>query len=675
MSSMFKGARNVQIQDSSFVIVDNHGMNGLQLLHREVVYGATHDSAERYPPPKCHPKTRRAIVTGIMDWILDLSRLSSILWLRGPAGCGKTAISQTICELCQATRALGGSFFFSRHSHGRNNSTLLFVTIAYQLAVAIPEVGVRISEIVANDPSIVTKSIDVQLRKLIVEPLQLVELSARPVVIVIDGLDECLGESMQRHIVQLIGSVFEHGIFPVCFVIASRPEPWIKDEFESGLLTRNLRQVALEEANGADEDIRTFLMSGFEDICNSPSHRTVMSTIPKPWPSGNDIDSLVDRASGQFIYPATVLKFVDDPHFRPIDRLQDVLAIPMATTPSLNPFFDLDQLYTEIMLTCADKQRTLDVLGTLLVMLSDGLPLQWGRHPGVLDVVEQLLGLRSGESQLALRTIHSLVHVSSLSAEQRETMTLDEYRRLMRQQYDAVKFYHKTFSDFLLDSSRSKDYFINSVELSKTQPRITKLEVDFYSEEELFEFPLPTCVDLKFLRSTPNMIRVALAGREVEILVWEMWELYIKTPDFGPVVEYLGRIKALSYLRPQYGRELMSVSRYFANTLQYLEVFPSEPNVCNILLDFAVLIGLIFRTHYSLDPDLSHLQTPKETGKIFSHCRALRFIDIQTDLSDEEEKGAFERWVPSEEDKQLGRKASKEEFTCLDIGDHIHRGW
>ena len=53
----------------------------------------------------------------------------------------------------------------------------------------------------------------------------------------------------------------------------------------------------------------------------------MMSDVAKPWPSYSVLDDLVDKASGQFIYPATVLKFVGNPNYRPTDRLDIIASI------------------------------------------------------------------------------------------------------------------------------------------------------------------------------------------------------------------------------------------------------------------------------------------------------------------------------------------------------------
>ena len=110
-----------------------------------------------------------------------------------------------------AAQWLAGSFFFSRHGPGQSNAEFLFPTIAFGLALAIPDIGKIINEIIANDPSILTKALEIQLQKLILEPLQQLEVSEQskqPIVIIIDGLDKCEGEEVQSNVLQLLGSVF-----------------------------------------------------------------------------------------------------------------------------------------------------------------------------------------------------------------------------------------------------------------------------------------------------------------------------------------------------------------------------------------------------------------------------------------------------------------------------------
>ena len=461
---------------SRYFLTSIYACKGLQILHSWVSDGAAHDSVQH--APVCHPDTRKTIIGDIMSWIGDPSRTSSVLWFNGPAGAGKTAIAQSLCKLCVTAQWLAGSFFFSRLAPGRSNAECLFPTISYGLCLAIPEVGKIIDEVVANDPSIPTKALEIQLQKLILEPLQQVsEESKEPIVIIIDGLDECEDEEVQSNVLRHLGSVFQRpsvgGCDRICFIVTSRPEPWIHDEFTIEPLSSITRQLFLGQTPEANDDIRTFFRLGFTEIHDSPKHRLTMSNVAKPWPSYIVIDDLVDKASGQFIYPATVLKFVGDPNYRPTDRLNIITSLPVIShsVPAPKPLAALDQLYSQILSMSSDKPRTLDVLSALIAMQASTSELfvKWRTfHVVLLRIAEELLGLQPGDGSQALRMTHSLVHIPgrSLMWEDDDVILLFPEYFYDHQYEDEIRFYHKSFIDYLLDPSRSLDYCVDMKEMN-----------------------------------------------------------------------------------------------------------------------------------------------------------------------------------------------------------------
>ena len=88
---------------------------------------------------------------------------SLILWLNGAAGAGKSAIAQTIAELCDEAGVLLASFFFSWSDPYRNNGATLFPTLAYQIACAIPEAREQLERAIDRDPLIFTRSLEAQM--------------------------------------------------------------------------------------------------------------------------------------------------------------------------------------------------------------------------------------------------------------------------------------------------------------------------------------------------------------------------------------------------------------------------------------------------------------------------------------------------------------------------------
>ena len=94
---------------------------GIDILTKAVSSNAFYDSDDRPDPPKCHPKTRVAVVDKIIDWATGkIDTNAFILWLYGPAGAGKTAIARKVAELFAGHKLLLASFLFFRSDSKRN---------------------------------------------------------------------------------------------------------------------------------------------------------------------------------------------------------------------------------------------------------------------------------------------------------------------------------------------------------------------------------------------------------------------------------------------------------------------------------------------------------------------------------------------------------------------------
>jgi thymidylate kinase len=169
-----------------------------------------------------------------MKWIQWEGDLNSfIIWVYGPTGAGKSAIAQTIAEMCEREMILLASFFFSRNDLSRSNANSLIATLAYQITLNFPDIREAILSAIEHDPLIFSKSFAVQVETLIVAPLQpLAEAgffndpSARRLVI-IDRLDECSDPKVQQNILEVLANSLQQHRLPLVFLIASRPEQHI----------------------------------------------------------------------------------------------------------------------------------------------------------------------------------------------------------------------------------------------------------------------------------------------------------------------------------------------------------------------------------------------------------------------------------------------------------------
>jgi replication-associated recombination protein RarA len=69
------------------------------------------------------------MLENLYKWLSQSDFDSSVLWLHGPAGAGKSAIAQSFCQKLEAEDRLGASFFFKRGHPSRGNAKKLFQTV------------------------------------------------------------------------------------------------------------------------------------------------------------------------------------------------------------------------------------------------------------------------------------------------------------------------------------------------------------------------------------------------------------------------------------------------------------------------------------------------------------------------------------------------------------------
>ena len=264
---------------------------GIHALSQAISHGAMHDSAERDPPPRCHPGTREKATEDIVCWIEESNPSTTVLWVSGRAGVGKSALMQKLAELDGIY--FGGCFFFRRGTPGCNVKDHLFSTLAYQLATNVHGILEHVDRAMIQDFSLPKRSAAVQLKRLIIDPIRLLPIPARPTIIIIDGLDECEDLDSQRDILALIGQVTMYPDVGIRFIIASRPEHQICDMFKKEPLFSETRRLVLDEEYDTTADIERYLREKFEDIHSR--NRDIMPDVKSPWPLKDDLQ--IDRKS------------------------------------------------------------------------------------------------------------------------------------------------------------------------------------------------------------------------------------------------------------------------------------------------------------------------------------------------------------------------------------------
>ncbi|KAK7007557.1 hypothetical protein R3P38DRAFT_1656531 [Favolaschia claudopus] len=392
---------------------------------------ASYDWGNNYDRPSCHPKTREEYLSQLEAWSQEKPwNRPGIFWMYGPAGTGKSAIVQSFCEQLHCKDQLGASFFFKRDHPSRSNAMKVFPTLAYHLATVSPELRVAIASSIREDPAVFSKSLAIQLQKLIVSPCQTATL-ALPLVIAIDGLDECKGEESQQEILHCLRTAYDDLKSQLLILIASRPEPEIRSIFEEThlMFAQNL------EIHGSQDDVRTYLVDEFQRIRETYQS---LHAAPMSWPGNDVVERYVEQSSGHFVYASTVVRFIDDKDWNPEERLRVIRKIETQPPFSTSPFSTLDQLYTGILADVPNRPRLLRIL----TLIAAGLQLS-------LVHIGQLLELERTDIRTTLRRLHSLIYIPPTVGGEED---MDDY----------ITVHHASFLDFLNDPARSTQFHFNS---------------------------------------------------------------------------------------------------------------------------------------------------------------------------------------------------------------------
>ena len=204
-----------------------------------------------------------------------------------------------------------------------------------------------------------------------------------PVLIVIDGVDECDDSDLIAQLVKAITAV-DFSQFPVRFLFTSRMEERIRIIFhapKTGVMTREL---SLSSIN-ADQDIRLFLRSQFHSI--HQDERRLMKNIPLPLPSSPELSQIVRIVNGSFIFASTLVKYV-----------RDGLPPPRRLRPIVEAHIGVDEMYEEILTQFWNDDCFQAVFSTIKIL----------KYPISVTGLESLLNLHDNRILFELLKIQSV---------------------------------------------------------------------------------------------------------------------------------------------------------------------------------------------------------------------------------------------------------------------------
>ncbi|KAG5636925.1 hypothetical protein H0H81_006358 [Sphagnurus paluster] len=374
--------------------------------------------------PKCSEGTREGVLKQIMHWVKDANG-HPIYWLNGAAGTGKTTIALTVADmLAKDSTIFSASFFCSRESEGRSDARLIFPTFAHHFARCDIQLRNAILRVIKETPDIGHALPAEQLAKLLIGPLQSTCMaSPRPIVLILDALDECAGGRAPESILTALAMEIK-AVSCLKVFVSSRPTASTNDAFLDDTLRKRREVFVLHdvEKDVVDSDIRDYMM---ERLAKKAA---LTAGIAFSWPPEDRIKKLVNMAGGLFIFASTVCEFIEagDPVFR----------LNQITDHPTNEYIGIDCLYRQI-LECAiarfhENQSLFNEEGRCRTIIATILLLQ---DPLSSSDVGHILGLPPQEIKGLLGNLQSVLSVPE-------------------DDRGAIRTLHASFPDFMLTKSR-----------------------------------------------------------------------------------------------------------------------------------------------------------------------------------------------------------------------------
>ncbi|KAF5320247.1 hypothetical protein D9611_011285 [Ephemerocybe angulata] len=407
---------------------------------------------ERLGRTVCTPGTRVDILSGAVSWANDHSTESpSVYWVFGPAGSGKSTIAFTLARRFELTGdindtiKLGGNFFCSRLFDETRTVTQIVPTIVYHLALRCPAFAetLRVSasfDVIDQDPAI-------QLKELLVDPW----CKSRPenddgssnagrFLIVVDALDEIEGKEGSDFLRALLDVIRENNLPGLKFFITSRSDPDLVARVEAFEQKKWFRLQDVEE-EVVSADIAKYLQANFPHL---------KDTV--------EMNRLLAFSGALFVCAATLVRYLGV-----LSRHEQGQALASLFLESSNP-----QKKT------LSATRLLDVLyHEILTKAFEGFDIEF--RITRLRVLHTFL---STPERTSTTTVASLLFPKDPTDSEGNSPGLPPYTVelvndvlfrlhavLYTDENQLVLSYHKSFTDFVYDQDRSKEFCYNQAAL------------------------------------------------------------------------------------------------------------------------------------------------------------------------------------------------------------------
>lgn len=385
--------------------------------------------------PPCLDGTRQQILNEIRMWSGNQTSSNKLLWIFGQAGLGKSSIAATLCRQYDKAGTLGSYFFCKRDDPELRSPEHVLNTIVHRLATRFQPYGKAVAHAIENNPQLPELPFEQRYTCLVEQPLNDLESnSCRPssmLFLVVDALDECEKDGNRRTLLKCLRAMSQ-AIPWLKIILTSRPEPDIRKVFGNA-----------EDPHVSSHDLLHY--DALNDILEFTRSRMtgMVNDRATAWPDAT-IQLLSKRSGGLFIWVETACKFIE----KGADMETRLDQILQGTQPAEGSA-PLDLLYnTAIKMGMGDQApdnmwNFRQCIGTIVATA--------GRTPLPITNLEILLSsiLKKGTVSNVVNSLGSVLYEDA-------------------DRGGAVRVYNPSFLDFIVDESRSKDFYVDMTEQDAT---------------------------------------------------------------------------------------------------------------------------------------------------------------------------------------------------------------
>ncbi|KAF8322320.1 uncharacterized protein EI90DRAFT_3078182 [Cantharellus anzutake] len=368
---------------------------------------AHHDSTEA-----CLEGTRVDLTERIMNWCRNTGdNENRLMLLTSVAGAGKTSIVHTVADKCKREAILLLCFFFTVGEQPRPDR--LFSGIAQALAKRDADYRAFIISALRKDPTLSTAPFTMQFKELVSSPLlHKPPPSDRPMVVIIDALDECDKEVFES-LAEILGDEVPRLPSSVKFFITSRQFDLVNRYLSPDYPFNRLSIDLSDEANV--QDCAKYIRFQLQKL--KKVHRDLRRHLQD---EDKMVQEISERANGLFIWISTIFRYMKMANKDPMKTLESLLDTG-AKRPEIPAEKMMEDLYTSILKKCAweDEDFAHDypiVMGAIFVAQQplsitawDAILSPFLRSPeSVRYALAELAPLLSGveDSHIPVRVLH-----------------------------------------------------------------------------------------------------------------------------------------------------------------------------------------------------------------------------------------------------------------------------